>query len=105
MAYCEYCNEWCPDYPIDESGIAVCEDCDGEINRQEYKAYLLTDHWASVRRRKLFEADFKCEKCGRLNGLQVHHKTYFRRGAEEMKDLEVLCNPCHKREHGRNTHK
>jgi hypothetical protein len=32
--------------------------------------------------------------------LDVHHKSYARRGFEQAEDVVVLCRDCHKRHHG-----
>lgn len=107
MATCEYCEEWCPESRYDdEAGFAVCWNCDYEDYTAEYVNYLKSEEWASVRRRKLTDAEFKCQRCGFNPGtskqkLEVHHKTYERLGKELMEDLEVLCDRCHRKEHGR----
>lgn len=38
----------------------------------------------------------RCQTCGSTERLQVHHRTYLRRGREMSRDLMVLCEPCHK---------
>lgn len=102
MATCDSCGEWCPNSREDpDTYIAICRDCEAASHDYKYRSYLKSDEWKSVRRRKLFDADFKCERCGRLTGLEVHHKTYDRLGAERMEDLAVLCRVCHRQEHGR----
>lgn len=106
MAHCEICDDWCPDERKDEFGVAWCWQCDNEHHMATYKGYLQSEEWASVRRLKLSEVNFTCERCGLFPGmskqkLEVHHKNYHRLGREEMSDLEVLCAKCHKKEHGR----
>lgn len=76
-----------------------------------YEEYLNSSRWERVRERKLRDAGRKCERCGDRGyrtlkgnpaGLQVHHRTYERVGGDErMEDLEVLCEDCHREEHGR----
>ena len=46
------------------------------------------------------ERGFKCERCGSKKDLQVHHKTYKRKGHELPGDVELLCKTCHEKEHG-----
>jgi 5-methylcytosine-specific restriction endonuclease McrA len=65
----------------------------------DYQAYLRSANWKAIRERSLRRANHKCELCGSNASLQVHHKTYKRLGRERMKDLQVLCDGCH-----RNTH-
>jgi hypothetical protein len=64
-----------------------------------YGEYLLTLEWAERRRVALCRALRRCERCGRRGWLEVHHRTYERRGAELPDDLEVLCVGCHRQEH------
>lgn len=71
------------------------------LRAMPYTEYLLTDHWKNLRQQKLKSAKFRCELCFSPNSLQVHHKTYERRGAELLTDLIVLCRPCHARHHGK----
>jgi hypothetical protein len=66
-----------------------------------YRQYIHSAGWRALCNAKLFEANYKCEKCGRDDGkLDVHHKTYERLGDERMSDLIVLCRYCHKVSHG-----
>lgn len=76
---------------------------DAEITRLRalpYPEYLQTDHWKEMRRRMLKRAHFRCQVCNKGNTqLDVHHRTYERRGHEEYGDLIVLCNDCHRTFH------
>jgi hypothetical protein len=66
-----------------------------------YPQYLLTEHWHGMRREALAFARYRCTRCEREDGpLDVHHRTYDRKGQERPSDLLVLCRPCHAREHG-----
>jgi hypothetical protein len=66
------------------------------LRSMPYREYLTTDHWRRLRDAALRRAHFKCQVCNagdvRLN---VHHRTYERRGSERADDLVVLCEPCH----------
>lgn len=66
-----------------------------------YHDYLRSDRWRAIRARKLAESVRRCEKCNSTQQLQVHHKTYVRLGRERMSDLQVLCDTCHARHHGK----
>lgn len=61
-----------------------------------YCDYLQTPEWQATRKRKLKQANYKCQVCN-TNGktLDVHHRTYERRGNERDADLIVLCRDCH----------
>lgn len=65
-----------------------------------YVEYLKTKWWRNKRKQRLEAADHRCERCGKVKQLQVHHKTYARIGCEKHEDLEVLCRACHQAAHG-----
>lgn len=66
-----------------------------------YSEYLISDHWSSLREKCIQRDGFMCVHCGGKGGLQVHHKTYARRGNEKLTDLITLCESCHQKEHKR----
>jgi len=66
-----------------------------EKRGKEYGKYLQTPHWRRTRNAALMRAGYACDDCGKRSGLQVHHLTYERIGAELPADLCVLCDPCH----------
>lgn len=74
------------------------------MTKTEYKAYLQSPEWQKTRTTAITEAGSKCERCDLPRwlaevlfdqDLHVHHKTYARKGAELLEDLEVLCRRCH----------
>lgn len=65
----------------------------------DYQHYLTTVHWEKTRARKVAQVNYKCEKCSRTSGLEVHHLTYARLGEERLEDLQVLCPVCHRKAH------
>jgi hypothetical protein len=66
-----------------------------ELHNMAYPLYLQTREWKAKRNRKLIQAGNRCEICGSLHRLEVHHTTYERRGYELLEDLTVLCRSCH----------
>jgi len=70
--------------------------------RLEYRRYIKSRVWKSVRDAKLESTDYRCEECGeQAEIMQVHHLTYERCGGKElMEDLESKCKHCHGVEHG-----
>lgn len=73
-----------------------------------YQSHLSSKKWARLRKQKLIDANFTCERCGYSVEthiveipIDVHHKTYERFGDERLDDLEVLCRHCHQAHHGR----
>jgi len=57
--------------------------------------YYLSPQWRSKRLEKLRQAGNKCEYCGRVGRLDVHHLHYDNLYNERMSDLQVLCRGCH----------
>jgi hypothetical protein len=69
------------------------------LRTMPYREYLLTEEWLETRNRKLRQARYRCQLCNTSGLLNVHHRTYERRGCEDMADLTVLCRPCHAKHH------
>ena len=67
--------------------------------RRKYKRYLKSPWWRKKREEKFKSVAYLCERCGKA-ATEVHHKHYDSLGAEVLSDLEALCRPCHKKEHG-----
>lgn len=70
------------------------------LRRMSYAEYLQTDHWQSIRAAALRRARWRCQLCNRATSLDVHHRTYERRGCELLSDVIALCRPCHATHHG-----
>lgn len=67
-----------------------------QLRRMPYREYLLTPEWKERRQRHLKSAGYRCQVCNSDDKmLDVHHRTYERRGEELFKDLIVLCRTCH----------
>jgi 5-methylcytosine-specific restriction endonuclease McrA len=66
-----------------------------ELAQMPYLAYLDSPEWQARRKAKLIEAGHRCVVCNSPNRLEVHHRTYQRRGNEDRTDLTVLCRRCH----------
>lgn len=66
----------------------------------DYKEYLRSERWYTKREQRKRLDNYTCQRCGSRYNLQVHHRTYKRRGFEAMEDLETLCKQCHRKEHG-----
>jgi len=64
-----------------------------------YDEYLQTEYWKKLRLKILKRALYKCELCYSNNKLNVHHKTYERKGEELLTDLICLCERCHNKFH------
>lgn len=66
-----------------------------ELATMPYSDYLQTPEWAAKRKKALRFAGFRCQLCNSNENLNVHHRTYKRRGYERLSDLTVLCEDCH----------
>ena len=70
------------------------------LKKMPYRKYLKTEHWKSTREKRIRLSKYKCDNCGcKTTRLEVHHKTYVRRGREKMSDLQSLCVACHRKIH------
>jgi 5-methylcytosine-specific restriction endonuclease McrA len=83
---------------FDGDGGAYCEAVEArlaELKTMRYAEYLASPEWNLQRRTALRRAGGRCEACNRTGKLNVHHRTYERRGDEAADDLIVLCADCH----------
>ena len=66
------------------------------LKTMPYRDYLQTPEWKERRQKHLLSADYRCQICNSVKQpLNVHHRTYERRGNEYYTDLIVLCRDCH----------
>lgn len=74
-----------------------------EERRRLYTKYIASNAWMRVRVRVFNRRGVQCEKCGSTDGtrLDIHHLTYERLGFERDEDLQILCQACHRKAHGR----
>lgn len=64
-----------------------------------YDEYITSRGW-EVRRADYFSSHpRKCQACGSLDQIHLHHKTYARMGRELDSDLVALCQQCHSEVH------
>lgn len=67
-----------------------------ELKTMPYAEYLKTPEWQQRRKQHLRSAGYRCQVCNASDvPLNVHHRTYERRGEERYKDLIALCQDCH----------
>jgi restriction endonuclease Mrr len=71
-----------------------------ELRAMPYHLYLKTPEWRRTRAAALLRAGNSCSlDVTHTDGLEVHHRTYERLGAELVTDLAVLCHSCHQLHH------
>lgn len=81
--------------------VKSCADEDlHQLRTMPYQEYLQSGHWLNIREKARKKAKHRCELCFSKGLIHVHHKTYKRRGCENLSDLIVLCESCHSRHHG-----
>ena len=89
-----------PDLDVSNEMIQPYEE--GLVQREEdYSWFLDSKYWQSVRTAIYHRAGFRCEKCGSVDGLEVHHLWYPPRGTElqNLTALILVCNSCHRQLH------
>jgi restriction endonuclease Mrr len=70
------------------------------LRAMPYRLYLATPEWKRTRAVALQRAGNSCSlDVTHTDGLEVHHRTYERRGVELVTDLVVLCHSCHQLHH------
>ena len=72
-----------------------------KYNSKLYRDYLQSPLWKIISSKVKWNADYKCERCGSKNHLQIHHKSYDFKGVDFLAfhELECLCAECHKNVH------
>lgn len=70
-----------------------------ELRTMPYEEYLQTPEWRQKRELALERDNYCCRVCNSDERLHVHHRTYVRRGNENLEDLTTLCEECHERYH------
>jgi len=67
-----------------------------ELHTMPYPDYLKTPEWQARRQHHVKSAGFRCQVCNASDvQLNVHHRTYKRRGYELYNDLLAVCSDCH----------
>lgn len=63
------------------------------------EVYLKSEHWRNLRNQALQAYGRFCAKCRAVSSLDVHHLRYRNIYDVLVTDLQVLCRPCHEKEH------
>jgi hypothetical protein len=64
--------------------------------RRNYRDYLNSSHWKETAKEARARAGNRCQVCNsNSERLNVHHRTYERKGFEKPEDLICLCESCH----------
>jgi 5-methylcytosine-specific restriction endonuclease McrA len=58
--------------------------------------------YETLRQQILYRDGWKCQFCGTMSNLEVHHKQFrSHSGDDSEENLITLCTACHATEHGR----
>ena len=57
--------------------------------------YYETPHWQAFRLNVLRFWNWRCAICNHPDSRDVHHRTYERKGGEQLTDCILLCRQCH----------
>jgi restriction endonuclease Mrr len=88
--------------PSEESAVEepVAAERLAKLRSMPYPFYLRTPEWRRTRAAALVRAGNACSlDVTHTRDLEVHHRTYERRGEELVTDLIVLCHSCHQLHH------
>lgn len=88
-----------PQAPAHTDACELCKRNAASTRPVDYSAYLKTPEWQIRRQLALEFYGATCCLCNSPDHLNVHHRTYERIGQEHLRDLIVLCRPCHERYH------
>ncbi len=68
-----------------------------EAGRAEgYTAYIASPQWRALRLKRLAIDEERCRLCNADTYLEVHHRRYPRRWADDcVENLTTVCSPCH----------
>lgn len=69
------------------------------MRKMPYSEYLETEWWKKLRTWVLIFWNHRCAICNSKERVEVHHRTYERRGEELINDCIVLCHKCHENVH------
>jgi 5-methylcytosine-specific restriction endonuclease McrA len=62
---------------------------------------LVLEMYESLRQQVLRRDAWRCQRCGAMSKLEVHHKQLrSQSGDDSEQNLITLCHPCHANEHG-----
>ena len=88
-----------PDQDIDQ--VLRPRGLEAADRQESYDCFLESNYWAKVRAAMMLKHNCKCQSCGAIDKLQVHHKSYPKRYTElqNLHLLELLCDSCHSQSH------
>lgn len=108
-------DDWCiTDDPVGRDDLlcgrcvdvwhAICDELERPTpitKNLNYEEYSKTEHWQHMREIAREHYGDCCCLCGSTVSLDVHHRTYDRRGRERLSDVILLCRDCHATYHKR----
>ena len=97
MKVCNFCGKPLPKYRR--------KFCSDDCQIKNFELNIAPYWWSNATRLALEKADNKCDECGSIVNLQVHHKDPLKGEARhnnkknQLDNLIVLCKDCHLKEH------
>ena len=80
--------------------VAVIERVKAMLKPQvNYGEYIQSAAWRRKADSAKRRAGYKCQVCGSVERLEVHHNCYDRLGRERNTDIVCLCRRCHQAYH------
>ena len=64
-------------------------------NYSDYNTYIRSPEWKAKREKAFQILGRKCQRCGNIKKLEVHHLNYDNLFNESVSDVEIVCNNCH----------
>ncbi len=91
--------------PHRNTALYCSQKCNSEARNLRKGIKISKEYWNQLREFVIERDNYTCQKCGKFLmeiGLTVHHiKPLYKDGVNEPKNLEALCNKCHKLVHSR----
>jgi len=74
------------------------------IRPKQPRVKLDPDSYRKLHREVLKRDGWRCQMCGSMQGLEVHHQTFrSHSGSDQEQNLVTLCKGCHKIVHRKET--
>lgn len=85
-----------------EVGLVIPDSYLNISSQEAYRRYLRSEEWQVIRSGVLKRDCFRCQECGCVEGLEVHHLSYrplfaSGRAVDDLSSYVTLCDECHEK--------